>query len=198
MINNFVVYPPASSVAVPDAILYSLVPLVLFAYCIWRYIRVIRIEFYDHFVRVVGKGGTANIDVPYSDLEVGPLTRTGRSWSHSFKISLKGRSERKEWDVQNAKLRSANTTLYTAVQEHIANVRGAPSVAPIPSAIPGPVPQSRIKQPWLVLLIIGFLMIASSFFLSAALAGGLFIFGLIFILISRTLRARQIRSETSH
>lgn len=195
--ENLVVYPPAPGSA-SDTITSMLFPIVLLGYSIWRYIKVVRIEFYEQFVRIVGKGGSANIDARYTDLEIGPLAKAGRSWYYSFRISLKGRSDRKGWEVQNSKLSGVNKTLYMSVQEHVANALTAPLAAPNPSQIPVSSPPPLIKQLWLVVLIIGFLILFSGVFIPGALGGGLFILGFVLFFISRTLRARQIRSETSH
>jgi hypothetical protein len=195
--ENLVVYPLAPGSA-SDAITSLLFPIVLLAYCIWRYIKVVRIEFYEQFVRVVGKGGSANIDASYTDLEIGPLAKSGRSWYYSFRISLKARSDQKGWNVENSKLSGTSKTLYMSVQEHAANVRTAQLPPSGPLSIPGSSPPSRIKQPWLIVGVVGLLSLASFIFVSGALSGGLFLLGIILLFISRTLRARQIRSETSH
>ncbi len=195
--ENLVVYPPAPGSA-SNAITSLLIPIGLPAYCIWRYIKVVRIEFYEQFVRVVRKGGAANVDAPYPDLEIGPLAKSGMSWAYSFQISLKGRSEGKAWNVQNSKLSGTNKTLYMSVQEHVADARTAPSPAPNPSSITGPTSPSGIKQPWLMVVVIGLLMMAFAIFVSGAPGWVLFIIGLILLYVSRMLRSRQIRSETSH
>ncbi len=130
----------------------------------YGYMKATRVELHENFVRIFGRRGGPNRDLPYSELTLGPLISAGGGYS--FKIYSK-QSPKALCAVRNVRLENMDTTLYSFIQ-----ARGNP-VTPS-TTIPimkNPVPRSFWKRhPFMVtaLVVLVVMMAGSLFFWSVS------------------------------
>jgi len=107
--------PPAVSI-----VILGFFALVLYggaALGAWRFVKSSRIEFYDGFARVFALEKRGRRDVPYSQLEVGPLRIRIVRTAVSFHFDFGTADGAGLWDVDDQMGRGADQTLYAFLRE---------------------------------------------------------------------------------